>query len=865
MTIGLPGLGYKSQGNLNRGQICIGDYETDCNAFINLFKGTTLSGFTAPASPANLDSNGYPVSTFLNGGVSYTFVGTPASLGPYKMSWPATRSNFKIVFFGQTATSSAHTNCTIISDGGNNWSVIGDGTNAGSVTFSFASVNANMLFYFDGGNGFGGTQPYSLGSGDISLILTSNQSLFDAGEIFTAGFVSTMQALAPKTLRMMPVINNIASNRNAEVKWKYRIPPTHFSYRAACFNSTNYVGSITNAGSGVYPSSVDQLTAPAASDSPLSGWVDGEMFVGNVQAAVSGFNITGVVSGTGSKCKVTVSGSPVLTTNLAIGQQIWIAGVNGTTEVNGIQTILSIDDTTHFTVDVPFVHTFVSGGANQAGTAKIAMTGKSGVAKFVAAASGGPIISLSTGLTTFHYDALLDRAIQCDNTGSLPMEIQCAMANKLKCDLWSNLPSYCDADYVTNWATTARDYLNPASVFYAEYSNEMDFNFQFPQTGWAFSCGAAMGFPHVNRDWYHYKVKKYLGDIVGLVWRGRSNQLRRVMCLQYVPSNTDVNMWKGSGLSSVGYDTSPNRPIDAVECIAYAPYAGGRNLSGGADINQGASAAQASWFQILVNLWDGGSTAAAIAMVDDDIRQGRHSVQNLDPATSGTTFKTPSAHGFTAAQTCVQFQVTGGTAYSGVATNQTYRVLTTPTSTTFTIQDVGQNTINAGSAGTGTTTVGNCGKSFFSNQWQTCWTILGFANTVTPFWEALATGFDSDRPAGMLPLKVCWYEGALELVCPDITGLGLTGTNPTASVNAAIDAWSASTSARDTYIAYCRQSMGTDASQVSYKTSNNHVLSIANLTLAYPGLNQYAFMNGNILTGTKNKLFDGFASFSANG
>ena len=87
---------------------------------------------------------------------------------------------------------------------------------------------------------------------------------------------------------------------------------------------------------------------------------------------------------------------------------------------------------------------------------------------------------------------------------------------------------------------------------------------------------------------------------------------------------------------------------------------------------------------------------------------GANRIQSI--TASGTTFTTVSAHNL-AVNDYVRFFVTGGTSYSGINPLQAYKILTTPTTTTFTVglvQDTGSisSAVNAGSAGTGSVSVG---------------------------------------------------------------------------------------------------------------------------------------------------------------
>jgi hypothetical protein len=221
------------------------------------------------------------------------------------------------------------------------------------------------------------------------------------------------------------------------------------------------------------------------------------------------------------------------------------------------------------------------------------------------------------------------------------------------------------------------------------------------------------------------------------------------------------------------YSAKPNRPIDQTYSVGGAPYLLGQSLCGGPDQgNCAVTADSGPFFQALTTAWEAGNAAAAIALVDSDARTGRNLVQNV--TASGTTFTTPSPHGFSAncgtnGKCSVVFQVTGGTAYSGVTMSQLYEVTSVPTSTTFTIQAFiggfpGGSNINAGSAGSGTMTVG------YTNRQN----LVLNASTYMSINEALAAKYDSDRPSSgqfTANLKGIQYEGDAELTSGFFVGV----------------------------------------------------------------------------------------------
>ena len=57
--------------------------------------------------------------------------------------------------------------------------------------------------------------------------------------------------------------------------------------------------------------------------------------------------------------------------------------------------------------------------------------------------------------------------------GCAPIEVQVALANKAKSDLWLNIPALADDDYIAQVAAYVHDHLDPALKLHLEYSNEV--------------------------------------------------------------------------------------------------------------------------------------------------------------------------------------------------------------------------------------------------------------------------------------------------------------------------------------------------------------------------------------------------------
>ena len=82
-----------------------------------------------------------------------------------------------------------------------------------------------------------------------------------------------------------------------------------------------------------------------------------------------------------------------------------------------------------------------------------------------------------------------DRTIMADRTwqgatdGNIPLEVMVALANKTKTNMWLNVPTKADDDYVRQMMTYVHDHLDPSLSVHLEYSNEM-WNWGFQQSAY---------------------------------------------------------------------------------------------------------------------------------------------------------------------------------------------------------------------------------------------------------------------------------------------------------------------------------------------------------------------------------------------
>lgn len=313
------------------------------------------------------------------------------------------------------------------------------------------------------------------------------------------------------------------------------------------------------------------------------------------------------------------------------------------------------------------------------------------------------------------------------------------------------------------------------------------------------------------------------------------------------------------------YSTKPNRPRDYAMITAGAPYIGGQNMCNVADGGCGAATfpnntiptTTAAFWQSAISNWESGNSSAAFAAMDDDYRKGRIVGTIQTVTASGTTFTTPIAHGFSAGQG-VAFEVTGGTMYSGIAPLVVYAINTVPTTTTFTLQAYigglqSGAAINAGTAGTGTVTVG---LARYNN-------LINLASVWLSYSQSIANTVNSDRPAGYDPVYNAQYEGSFEmqpLNSTQCSSLGIVATDCPGSSTAMVTAFKYDERAKQLQIDYWNCAIGLHAGcPTLYGQAPNSVMPSS---LVLYGNNVWA--TSPSLTGTPYKTYEGIATFNTN-
>jgi hypothetical protein len=690
---------------------------------------------------------------------------------------------------------------------------------------------------------------------------------------------------------------NSSGDSNVAI-WAVRKNTTNLSFVSATFPASTKSGGVNSFGAASYNSSTGVYTAAAASGTSLAGWVAGETLTTSLSVAAPSITVSGAVPNAG-KVQLAVNS----TIGLSAGNKVYIVNVVGTTEANGFQTIQSVDSSTTFTIGASFVNAYVSSFA-VVGYQTLAITGKSGGSKIFFNNVGTPIgfggDPISTGNATFVYDSVLDAVIYTSDgvSSHIPIEAQAQLANLVNANLWYNIPAWADDTYITNTANAAYNVLNAPFKFQVEYANELWNIPAFAAAHWANQRGLALGLVNGGvLDYQALRLRQIHGNLLpASSWGGAMSRLERLYMFQGGSNDGDTfvtNYFNGSnliaGISAAynaftgggggqSYNAPGNRPIDFTDAIGYAPYVAGTALTGtsvdtgGLPLEQG----QAAVLQSIVDNYTAGGSgiATAIALVDNEVRIGRYGVQTF--TASGTTFTTPSAHNFTAGLnylgSSLQFSATGGTLYSGLDPKVQYRVTSTPTATTFTVAQVvngiqQRSNINPGTPGTGTATVGTTGLGSGVN-------IFMLQSEWFTKWETVAANYDnttygpSRASLGLAPLKVEWYEGALEPSAPttaQCTTLGVTlagsAANASAAIATAILAWKNDPMSSATIQEYYNSFMGRASDQITFNAML-HSVSTAQLVLVGGGL--YGLIsNQSFVSPSAYQTYAGFAAFSA--
>lgn len=860
----------------------MGPGEITSQTFINLFNSQNFAP-AGGATVAALDNDFYPVRNFTGSFVGSAYYGytTLSTTGPWIFKWDAGRGNFRINF-GKAATASNLTgSATLTNNAGSGNLQIENTGGAGSVQITWTNTVAPVIT-FDGAY----TSWNSNSSGNMALYRASDALDYAAGKYWTPEYISLVAGLNPRSIRFMGFnILRQGSQDGNETNWAYRRSPTALTWVTDAFPPGARAGGASTLGTAAWSSSTGIYSAAASDDTTAGAWNMGDCIVATNDTQSNPITISGAAAKTGTnagKVQLVVNS----TTGLVASNSVEIAFVNGTTEANGRQTILSVDDSTHVTINVSFVNAFSSSPLGTIGYQRLAISGKTG-SKIILNQYCVPVgigdrsdqTAILAGAATYIYDSILDAVVYTSGGVSqswTPIEAQVQLAVACNADMWYNCPSFATDGWVTNSANLMYGLLPSNRRLMYEPGNEP---WNTSQTCQKLQQARAnkLGLPSY-RDYTALRIRQIMGNLLPASnWSAAMNRLDRLYMTQGGSGLNDLgalDYFSGTNLSAYGYDVVGQRPIDFCDSIGYAPYLGGGTAlvgqspdSGGSDPNTCPTSDDAAVLQAIANAWNTGDTATAFSLIDDCIKWGRRGVQTVTWDAANSRFQTTNDHNFQVGE-FLRFSVSGGTTYSGVNIAKLYNVISAPTTKTFTVGEVVANNrssaINAGSAGTGITSVGSLGR----NSQQSIFTLV---NTFFTKWEAIAAYYDSSLAGiGRPPLKVQWYEGAPQPTGPTVdqcqtlgVAVGATPTGWTTAANLirdAVDGYKRNILAGDRFQGCCKAFMGTDSASISFGAMPH---SIATAQLVLMGGGVYALVaDQNVASPDKYKTYDGYAAFS---
>lgn len=221
---------------------------------------------------------------------------------------------------------------------------------------------------------------------------------------------------------------------------------------------------------------------------------------------------------------------------------------------------------------------------------------------------------------------------QDDGNNTVPLEVMVALANKTKTNMWLNVPTQANDDYVRQMVSYVHDHLDPSLSVNLEYSNEV-WNFAFGQSQYAAAQGAklwdrdANGDGHIDpndpaehdsADWVEYAGYRaaQVASIANQVYGADAGRLHNVLSTQTVWTGLEHYIVDGVGRANVGSVSS------LFDNYAVTTYFG--NLYGGTNADQ---ATVLGW----AKSGDAGMTAAFAALKDGTGIESFGSLKALQP------------------------------------------------------------------------------------------------------------------------------------------------------------------------------------------------------------------------------------------
>jgi len=149
-----------------------------------------------------------------------------------------------------------------------------------------------------------------------------------------------------------------------------------------------------------------------------------------------------------------------------------------------------------------------------------------------------------------------------DNNHGVALEHMIELCNELGADPWFCMPHKADDNYVTQFATTVLNNLDPGRKVYVEWSNEV-WNSSFKQHQWVTQQSGASVF---STAWFQKWASEAANDfaIWHTVFAGSEDRIIRVAAGQA------ANVWVTKNLTDHLNDAQTGQPAyDAISCAAY--------------------------------------------------------------------------------------------------------------------------------------------------------------------------------------------------------------------------------------------------------------------------------------------------------
>ena len=616
--------------------------------FLNAIDSGNSYLFGGGATPAQVDANGYPNTTLTAGQtVSFAIPLVDSYQGSTVWLFKWTPAGNAVWFLNSGGWSNVSATGCSVTGSGTTTITMTAGTPC-RVTFTWTVVSGGQI-----STEFRAAA-YAPGSPKMVLCRLSDEAAIDAGGDFTSELITKWQGLSLRTIRMLSWNMSDTASRSTQSLWAYRTTRNSLAWKGERYPPGAWAG--TSSGTNQY------TTASLPADSGASGWVDGEVIQTTITnaATASTVSVSGAANNGSGLIRLTVSSTATFTT----GQQVYISDISGTIEANGLQTItVNGPPGVATTIDLQgsnFVNNYQS-SSGRIGVLSLTVTGKTGGTKFIANESGQATGSITAGqLYTLVYDELLGvlKARAGGITGAVPFEVQVNLANTVRVNLWTPLPTYATKTYgyATSAAALICSQLSSDLNWYPEYSNET-WNTGFPQFSLMINQGNNLGIAGFSM---HSLRHRQMMESIGTQWASSgcaSSRLVRTLAWQAFGDSTTTSFKLNSSqlntasnakllayTGSINYTTAGQRAIDYADTGAYATYFSGALFPNG--FGQGSryqvnSSAQAS-IQALADLFNANpNDATALAIVDNDLRQGTARTQIIS-SVAGTTINVPS-------------------------------------------------------------------------------------------------------------------------------------------------------------------------------------------------------------------------------